>query len=85
MKKNGYPETTIKATMEYHKTKDLLHAKTLLGHKDTIKPDETANPMEVGKIVHRGFSELVIPDIVALWKKRYRCRSLIGLKNQKRN
>jgi len=45
MKKNAYEDTTIqqirlydfrhfKATMEYHKTRDLLHVKALLGHKD---------------------------------------------------
>jgi integrase len=45
MKKNAYEDTTIKqirlydfrhfiATIEYHKTKDLLHVKALLGHKD---------------------------------------------------
>jgi DNA-binding transcriptional regulator GbsR (MarR family) len=34
-------------------------------YKDTIKPDETANPMEVGKIVYRSASKTIIPDIVA--------------------
>jgi DNA-binding transcriptional regulator GbsR (MarR family) len=34
-------------------------------YKDTIKPDETANPMEVGKIVYRRISKNIIPDIVA--------------------
>ena len=34
-------------------------------YKDTIKPDETANPMEVGKIVYRSISKQIIPDIVA--------------------
>ncbi|MHC3130005.1 MAG: site-specific integrase [Candidatus Bathyarchaeota archaeon] len=45
MKKNGYANTTIQqirlydfrhyyATMLYHKTKDLLHVKARLGHKD---------------------------------------------------
>jgi integrase len=45
MKKNAYEDTTIKqirlydfrhfkASIEYHKTKDLLHVKALLGHKD---------------------------------------------------
>jgi DNA-binding transcriptional regulator GbsR (MarR family) len=34
-------------------------------YKDTIKPDETANPMEVGKIVYRCISKNIIPDIVA--------------------
>ena len=34
-------------------------------YKDTIKPDETANPIEVGKIVYRSISKQIIPDIVA--------------------
>jgi DNA-binding transcriptional regulator GbsR (MarR family) len=32
-------------------------------YKDTIKPDETANAMEVGKIVYRCISKHIIPDI----------------------
>lgn len=31
--------------------------------KDTIKPDETADPTEVGKIVYRCISKQIIPDI----------------------
>jgi len=34
-------------------------------YKDTIKPDETTNPLEVGKIVYRSISKQIIPDIVA--------------------
>jgi DNA-binding transcriptional regulator GbsR (MarR family) len=34
-------------------------------YRDTIKPDETANPMEVGKIVYRCITKRVVPDIVA--------------------
>ena len=34
-------------------------------YKDTIKRDETTNPKEIGKIVYRANSKLVIPDIVA--------------------
>jgi DNA-binding MarR family transcriptional regulator len=33
--------------------------------KDTIKPDETADPTEVGKIVYRCISKNIIPDIAA--------------------
>jgi DNA-binding MarR family transcriptional regulator len=34
-------------------------------YKDTIKPDETADPTEVGKIVYRCISKQIIPDIAA--------------------
>jgi DNA-binding transcriptional regulator GbsR (MarR family) len=44
------------------------HLKTLAKenaiHKDTIKPDETANPEEVGKIVYRSNPKLLISLIV---------------------
>lgn len=33
-------------------------------YKDTIKPDETTNPKEVGKIVYRSNSKQIIPDII---------------------
>jgi DNA-binding transcriptional regulator GbsR (MarR family) len=38
-------------------------------YKDTIKPDETANTMEVGKIVYRCISKTIVPDIVAALEK----------------
>lgn len=38
-------------------------------YKDTIKPDETANPVEVGKIVYRSNSKQIIPDIVTALEK----------------
>jgi DNA-binding transcriptional regulator GbsR (MarR family) len=38
-------------------------------YKDTIKPDETANPMEVGKIIYRSVSKDIIPDIVTAIEK----------------
>jgi DNA-binding transcriptional regulator GbsR (MarR family) len=33
-------------------------------YKDTIKRDETKNPKEIGKIVYRANSKVIIPDIV---------------------
>jgi DNA-binding transcriptional regulator GbsR (MarR family) len=38
-------------------------------YKDTIKPDETTNPMEVGKIVYRSNSKQMIPDIITALEK----------------
>jgi DNA-binding transcriptional ArsR family regulator len=32
--------------------------------KDTVKQDETTNPAEIGKIVYRVKTEMIIPDIV---------------------
>jgi DNA-binding transcriptional ArsR family regulator len=32
--------------------------------KDTVKQDETTNPAEIGKIVYRVRSEMIIPDVV---------------------
>jgi DNA-binding transcriptional regulator GbsR (MarR family) len=49
------------------------HLKTLTKdnafYKDTIKPDETANTKEVGKIVYRYIPKHIIPDIVAAIEK----------------
>ncbi len=42
----------FKATMEYHKTKDLLHVKALLGHKDlrtTLRYTQLLEENEIGK------------------------------------
>lgn len=38
-------------------------------YKDTIKPDETTNPMDVGKIVYRSYPKIIIPDIVAAMER----------------
>jgi DNA-binding transcriptional regulator GbsR (MarR family) len=44
------------------------HLRTLMNdasiYKDTIKRDETTNPEEIGKIVYRANSRMIIPDIV---------------------
>jgi DNA-binding transcriptional regulator GbsR (MarR family) len=38
-------------------------------YKDTIKPDETADPVEIGKIVYRSNTKQIIPDIVKALEK----------------
>jgi len=37
--------------------------------KDTVKADETSNPKEVGKVVYRVISNLILPEIVEAIEK----------------
>jgi len=76
----------FKATMEYHRTKDLLHVKRLLGHKDLrttlrytqlieIEGDEyhsaTAKTIqEAQKLIEQGFEYVVEIDGFKLFRKR---------------
>jgi integrase len=76
----------FKASMEYHKTKDLLHVKRLLGHKDLrttlrytqlieIEGDEfhsaTAKTVEEAKaLIEQGFDYVCDIDAVKLFRKR---------------
>jgi integrase/recombinase XerD len=76
----------FKATMEYHRTKDLLHVKRLLGHKDLrttlrytqlieIESDEyhsaTAKTIqEAQKLIEQGFEYVVEIDGFKLFRKR---------------
>jgi integrase/recombinase XerD len=76
----------FKATMEYHRTKDLLHVKRLLGHKDLrttlrytqlieIEGDEyhsaTATTVEEAKkLIEQGFEYVTEIDGVKLFRKR---------------
>jgi len=76
----------FKASMEYHKTKDLLHVKRLLGHKDLrttlrytqlieIEGDEfhsaTAKTVdEAAKLIEQGFDFVCDIDAVKLFRKR---------------
>jgi len=76
----------FKATMEYHRTKDLLHVKQLLGHKDlrtTLRytqlidfgGDEyhsaTAKTVaEAAKLIEQGFDFVCDLDGVKLFRKR---------------
>jgi DNA-binding transcriptional regulator GbsR (MarR family) len=45
------------------------HLKTWMNgnaiYKDTIKPGETGNPKDIGKIVYRSYQRKIIPDIAA--------------------
>jgi DNA-binding transcriptional regulator GbsR (MarR family) len=45
------------------------HLKTWINgnaiYKDTIKPGETTNPKDIGKIVYRSYQKKIIPDIAA--------------------
>jgi integrase len=76
----------FKATMEYHKTKDLLHVKQLLGHKDlrtTLRYTQlidfgteefhsaTAKTVEeAAKLIEQGFDYVTEIDGIKLFRKR---------------
>ena len=76
----------FKASMEYHRTKDLLHVKRLLGHKDLrttlrytqlidIEGDEyhsatAKNLNEAKKLIEEGFEYVTEFDGVKLFRKR---------------
>jgi integrase len=76
----------FKATMEYHRTKDLLHVKRLLGHKDLrttfrytqlieIEGDEYHSAaaktlQEAQKLMEQGFEYVTEMDSVKLFRKR---------------
>jgi len=76
----------FKASMEYHKTKDLLHVKQLLGHKDlrtTLRYTQlidfgteefhsaTAKTVEEAKrLIEEGFDYVCDIDAVKLFRKR---------------
>ena len=76
----------FKASMEYHRTKDLLYVKRLLGHKDLrttrrytqlieIEGDEfqsaTAKTVqEAAKLIEQGFDYVTDIDGVKLFRKR---------------
>jgi integrase len=76
----------FKATMEYHRTKDLLHVKRLLGHKDLrttlryTQPIETEGDdfysataktvEEAAKLIEQGFDYVCDIDAVKLFRKR---------------
>ena len=76
----------FKASMEYHRTKDLLYVKRLLGHKDLrttlrytqlikIEGDEfhsaTAKTVqEAAKLIEQGFDYVCDIDAVKLFRKR---------------
>jgi integrase/recombinase XerD len=76
----------FKATMEYHRTKDLLHVKRLLGHKDLrttlrytqlieIEGDEYHSAaaktiQEAQKLIEQGFEYVTDIEGVKLFRKR---------------
>jgi len=76
----------FKASMEYHKTKDLLHVKQLLGHRDlrtTLRYTQlidlgneeyhsaTANSVaEAAKLIEQGFDYVCDIDGAKLFRKR---------------
>jgi integrase len=76
----------FKATMEYHRTKDLLHVKRLLGHKDLrttlrytqlieIEGDEYHSAaaktlQEAQNLIEQGFEYVTEMDSVKLFRKR---------------
>ncbi len=76
----------FKATMEYHKTKDLLHVKRLLGHKDLrttlrytqlieIEGDEfhfaaAKTIQEAQKLIEEGFEYVTEMESIKLFRKR---------------
>jgi integrase len=76
----------FKASMEYHRTKDLLHVKQLLGHKDlrtTLRYTQlidfgseeyhsaTAKSVsEAAKLIEQGFDFVCDVDTVKLFRKR---------------
>jgi integrase len=76
----------FKASMEYHKTKDLLHVKQLLGHKDlrtTLRYTQlidfgteefhsaTAKTVEeAAKLIEQGFDYVTEIDGIKLFRKR---------------
>jgi integrase len=76
----------FKATMEYHRTKDLLYVKRLLGHKDLrttlrytqlieIEGDEfhsatAKNIQEAQKLIEQGFEYVTEMDNIKLFRRR---------------
>lgn len=75
-----------KATMEYHKTKDILHVMQLLGHKNikytlkytqlvNFKNDEytckvAKNPKEIKELIEAGFEYVTEQDNLKFFRKR---------------